>query len=404
MTLFQATERPPSHYLTLVFLISAALLVAAAVPGRAGDPSIGLAMSAFIVPLEEADVSIPSVTVDIRLPKPDDSYVIVRTEYEMHNNSDRAIHLRVALPCYGGLRGFEPPQPSLQPAIKLDGVPLPYSYLGTAQLAEPFLQEWEEKGWRLLEATDPELYAPLRAAKKEGVVSQWEGPQVQSLTARLEPNAEKWGTRTRYWSNSVVKFLAARPDLEFGWGYTLYDVHDAMRFLDPEYSLKAYDLDGLLLEEWDFETAMLRDPYDGRLYKATLHTPVERRGFDIRVLEFEVTLLPGKTHHLAVFYRQVAGYDNNTYRPNDLRSRQFGFLINNADKWSEWRWMHWIIRWPEGTKRISFPAWRENKRYWHEEGYHNASFSSGMDRDMYIAWVKRTATQYRRNREDVAAQ
>ncbi len=404
MTSFQAIEKRLARLLTLAFFACAVLLVSA-VSVRAGEASIRLAMSAFIVPLEEADVSIPSVTVDIRLPEPDAYSVTIRTEYEMHNNSDRAIRLRVALPCYGGFRGLEPPDPKLQPAIKFDGVPLPYSYLGTAQVAEPFLQEWEEKGWRLLEATDPELYAPLRAAKEEGIVSHWEDPQVQSLTARLEPNAEKWGNRARYWSNSVVKFLVGRQNLEFGpWGYTLGDVRDAMRFLDREYAVEAYDLGRLVLEQWDFQAAMLRDPYDGRLYEAAHDIDPHPRGFNIRALEFEVTLLPGKTHHLAVFCRQVAGYDNNTYRPNDLRSRQFGFLINNADKWSEWRWIHWIIRWPEGTKRISFPAWRENKRYWREEGYHNASFSSGVYRDMYIAWIKRTATQYRRNREDVAAQ
>lgn len=397
MTLFQATERQPSRYLTLVFLISALLLVAVAAPGRAGEASIRLAMSAFIVPLQEADVSIPSATVDIRLPKPDGHWVTVHTEYEMRNNSDSAIRLRVALPCYGGFAGFfAPSESNLQPAIKLDGVPLAYSYLRTAQLAEPFLQEWEEKGWRLLEATDPELYARLRAVKeKGGLVSHG---QIQSLTTILHPSADKWGDRARHWSDSVVKFLVARENLEFEfWGPTLtaIDVRDAMRFLDPQYDFEAYDLGRLLLDQWDFHTAMLRDAYDGRLYEGTHDIDPHPHGFDIRVLEFEVTLLPGLTHHLAVFYRQQQGFDNNTYRPGDLPSRQFCFAINNADKWSEWRWIHWIIRWPEGTKRISFPAWRENKRHWREEGYHNASFSSGLYRNMHIAWTKQRAIQRR---------
>ena len=405
MTLFRATERQPSRYLTLVFLISVLLLAAVAAPARAGEASIRLAMSAFIVPLEEADVSIPSATVDIRLPKPDGHWVTVHTEYEMHNNSDRAIRLRVALPCLGGFAGFfSSSESKLQPAIKLDGVSLSYSYLGTAELADPCRQKWEDKGWRLLQATDAEMYACLREAEEKGIISRPEDPQVGPLTARVKPYAEKWGNRAKYWSNNVVRFLAGRRALKFGRDYTLCDVRSAMKFLDPNYSLKAYDLDRLLLEQWDFQTAMLRDLYDGRLYKATRDIPEQRRGFTIRVLEFEVTLVPGQTHHLAVFYREQQGFDNNTYRPGDLPSRQFGFLIDNADKWSEWRWIHWIIHWPEATQRISLPSWRHNKRYWREEGYHNVSFSSGVRRNMYIAWIERTATQYRRNREDVAAQ
>ncbi len=388
MTLFQATERQPSRYLTLVFLISALLLVAVAAPRGAGEASIRLAMSAFIVPLQEADVSIPSVTVDIRLPKPDGHWVAVHTEYEMHNNSDRAIRLRIALPCYGGFAGFfSPSESNLQPAIKLDGVPLPYSYLRTAQVAEPFRQKWEEKGWRLLEATDCELYARLKALEEQG--GSVTRDQMEALGAYVQAHADRWGDRARHWSDSVVKFLVARQNLEFGlWGYPLTEVQDAMRFLDPEYAFEAYDLGRLLLDQWDFDTAMLRDPYDGRLYRATHDIYEHPHGFDIRILEFEVTLLPGQTHRLAVFYRQQQGFDNNTYRPGDLPSRQFGFLIDNADKWSEWRWIHWIIRWPEGTKRISLPSWRHNKRHWREEGYHNASFSSGVYRNMYIAWIK----------------
>ena len=407
MTSRQLVPKRELRSVVSALIVSATLLALGARPGWAGEPSAMMTMSGFILPLNDADVEIPSATVDIRLPEAGYGAATIRTEYEMRNRSDTAIRVRVALPLRGGVRGlhaFGPPDPKLQPAIKLDGAPLEYEYLGLEELAKPYLEQWAAKGWELLEATDPELKAQLEALDPTN--HQVPRGTREALDAHVQANAEKWGERAKHWSYNVVKFLVFRHLKRLERDLWLTDVEGAIEFLDPEYTHDAYDLDKFLPEQWGLDVRLMRDPYDGRLYEPRFGGLGEPGWRGVGVLEFEVMLLPEKTHHLAIFYRQSVGYDYNMYRPGDLPSRQFCFVTKNAHKWRDSRWLHMVVRWPEGTKRISFgPRVRGKKRYWREGGYHNAAFSAGARwGNQHISWIARGTRRPHRDAAHVLAQ
>ncbi len=324
-------------------------------------------------------MAIPSATVEIRLPRPNEHYVVVRTEYEMRSNSDQATLLRVAVPVHGEFAGLvfaEDRRP--KPAVKLDGDPVPYSHLRFAELVKPYLEEWAAKGWELLEATDPELKTQLEALDPTN--DQVPREKREAFAAHVRANADRWGDRAQPWWYGVVRFLVFRDLYLFDYELGPSEVGAVMRFLDPEYTHDAYDLETLLVKDWNLDTSLMRDPYDGRLYEPPFPIGPQPNGRSVRVLEFDLTLQPKHTHRLAVFYRQPTGFDRTKH------SRQFCFLTGNAARWRDFGSTHWTIRWPKGISRMSF-ARGEDKRYWLADGYHNASFSTGKE-DMYIGWVR----------------
>jgi len=366
-------------------------------PCVSAGPAARFSMSGFIVPLDESSVKILSADIDIRLPKWDTRIAAIRMGYEMVNQSETATTLRVGMPIYsefGGLppRGSEPP-----PVIKFDGAPVEYSCPTFHDLAQPHLEQLAEKGWELLEATDPALKAQLEALRQtEGEVSH---EVYDALREHVVSHPERWGEQARFWRDDIVEFLVFRHLYEFGQygppsGLQAHDVQNAMNFLDPEHTPQTYDVERLMLEQWGLNVPFLYDPYDHRLYVPTsnLGQDFRPRAKSIRVLEFEITFLPGQTHHLAIFYRQAIGYDR-AYRAGERSSRQFCFACAGAHKWHDWgdrRWpIHWTIRWPEGIRQIEFrPVWYREKRYWQEDGYHNASYSTTpKDYNLHIAWI-----------------
>jgi len=371
--------RPGRCLVAWAFGTSCVLVGLGTVPGSAGEPAAMLALSGLVMPLQEVDVAIPSATVEIRLPRADEHYVAVRTEYQMRNDSDRATPLKVAVPVHGqfvGLLYAEDRDP--KPAVKLDQDPVPYSCRGFEELAEPYLEQWAAKGWELLGATDPELKAQLEALDPTN--DQVPEERREAFAAHVRAKADRWGDRAEAWAYDVVKLLVFRDLYRFDWELFPTEVCQAMLFLDSNYTHDAYDLERLLAEDWSFDSGLMRDPYNGRLYGPDFSIFRQPNGRQVRVLQLDLTLEPKHTHRLAVFHRQPPGYDLTK------RSRQFCFVTGNAGKWRDCGPIHWTIRWPKGTSRISFTQGAD-KRYWRAGDSHNASFSTGQQ-DIYIGWVQ----------------
>jgi len=381
--------------------MGAALIMLSATASQAGEPSTRMAISGLPAPLTECDVEVVSADIDIRLPKPDGWVASIRMELSIRSRSAEPVQVRICVPLYGAIWQLPGPDPRLRAAVKLDGATLEYSLPGFEELAKPFLEEWAEKGWQLLGATDPELKAQLESLDRDS--DQLPRGKMEALDALVEAHADRHGDRVRYWGFQVPKFLVFRHLYRFD---RELHVDRALEFLDPQFTHDAYDLDSRLLEQWHLNVWLMRDPYDGRLYQPhdTFWKP---KGRGVHVLEFDVTLQPGKTHVLAAFYRQAVGYERCAYRAGDLWSRQLCFVTEeNARKWADWRWVRWTVRWPEGTRRISFGPRGSYKshpaRYWREGGYHNASYWSGaLWPNQHIGWTRRQPVPRRR---DVQAQ
>ncbi len=381
-----------SSWLAAMLIAAVALLAVPMVPGHAGEIDAAMALSGLIVPLDQADVEVRSARIDIRLPRGHERLVAIRMEYELVSAEDAATDLTICLPLHGlldGIDAFTRKAEEFPPAAKFDGTPIEYSYLGVKELAAPHFDRWAERGWQLLEQTDPDLKAKLEALDGSDAFNVPPGARG-AIEEHVKAHADRYGDRAKHWDWAVVKFLVYRDVLRFFWELYPYEIADAMRFLDPEYTREKYDLSAWLLDEWDMHVVHMCDPYDGRLYRRAWSTTGPLlNGCALKVLKFQVRLLPGESHRLAVFYRQHVGFDLNEYRPGDGRSRQFCIVTNNSHKWRKWNWLDMVLHWPEGIDSIAYrPNYRQGKRYWRDAGYHHASFPApARSRNVHVAWT-----------------
>jgi len=335
-----------------------------------GEPTGEMSGTGIIVPIDETFACVRDQKITVTMPtikgmfdlKPTDHYnqpAIVRVEYTMENLSGKPLQIAVGWPTSGfqfSNQIEEILDPAYAPAIKLDGKPVPATFLTYADLADQYVKPWMEQVDKLLDSK-PEVKKQVEAIRKEAAeYGKFESAQdhdEKTSPAMYERDwlqeigvdkLVKWLVEHKYIRDEIpAKDVLAGGLLGFGRN-RVYLVQEALNWLDPNY--KAIEVYPILAQRWGYEDVLL-DPDTNQLTDMVDALLGSESSFG--VFRFPITLRPGKKHKLIVQYAQSLG---GIYRGP---GKWFGlmYIMEPSKRWGGWEKTTIEVRVPSEWAKVA---------------------------------------------------